>query len=194
MVPNEKPKVVISIWITIIQNTSTTKASRRPSLLLKLAMAQTEESQRILIDTHCHVHVNEFSHTNEESPYVDPLVEPVARMSGHSLLGDIAITSNLLGRGSHRDDQRREANINPELERMVKDRDKWEYNEVLHVPMGINQDDWLKAISFAGEDLKPQELTVKETGKEPFRRCEAGGKSIAHPSVLFRFGVGLHPW
>lgn len=157
-------------------------------------MAQTEESHRILIDTHCHVHVNDFSHSKKESPCVDPPVEPVARMSGHSLLGDIAVTRGVRDRGDCRDDQKQEVNFNPELERMVKDRDNCEYNQVLHIPMGINQDDWLKAISFAGEDLKPQELAAKETEKEPFRRCEAGGKSTEHPPVPFRFGVGLHPW
>eukprot|EP00903_Cladosiphon_okamuranus_P021639 g19894.t2 len=137
-----------------------------------------------LIDTHCHVHVSltDGSETAETGCCdYDASTNQQESETRISISGEGACKrearDDLFDKGDDSSDARSTMNPRPP--------------EVVHVTMGIKEDDWLGAVRFGAAGAGK----IRKSGAG--HNLEHGGSNespVAPVPRYFRFGLGLHPW
>lgn len=186
---------------------------------------------RVLVDTHCHVHVSPNQDSRKEvaasccgpSTYATASAAAAAAAAADTAARMIDRTSNYsnsssggasraveeldlchpnrctLGHGGERHPCEKEAG---ETLRATP--------RVMHITMGIREEDWVRAARFANSADNPclhlERLSHAADAVEPVRKSrqqqsstssgsEARGEDdIGATAPFFRFGIGLHPW
>lgn len=170
----------------------------------------------MLIDTHCHVHVSPDPPPGKSAAECCNLRTPTSITKGINIYHGSSVPQ-LHTEGSRASDKHKLVSDN---EGHPAEKGETEgfpaLLRVVHITMGIREDDWPKAIDFARADnLDPVawQLTARATrenvvqqerssvtlGKEATGERDGAGDASPAAAVVarapfFRFGVGLHPW
>ncbi|CAN0533077.1 unnamed protein product [Ectocarpus sp. 12 AP-2014] len=150
----------------------------------------------VLIDTHCHAHVLVESGTGCCSATTTLQTQPVNISSSNT---------TTTTRGSHCDVSNEGRGVRAEITDSGGGRKgsvAAVLPEVVHMTMGITEDDWHGAVAFAAgaEHLQRRGIVAsaavpaRAAGEEDENSSKAEKGESTTDFSFFKFGLGLHPW
>lgn len=143
-----------------------------------------------LIDTHCHVHVPDDETEMVKAAAALPARNATEHANSCCSQDDVhsALTQDLK---LSRCDEKGEAPPS------------FQPKTVVHITMGIREQDWASAVTFGADNLRL--MNLQSQGKSRLQtsvkvatvsgnEVEEASHASPDPAPFFQFGLGLHPW